>query len=125
MSNTKIIIILVVIVVALLGVSFLTKKGPEQAYANLDEFAQCLASKQVTMYGAEWCPHCKNEKARFGDSFKYVPYVECPDNPQLCVDKGVTGFPTWVLSDGTKLVGEQGLERLSSAASCPLVPNAE
>jgi len=40
-----------------------------------DTFAKCLASKNLTMYGTIWCSHCKAEKARFGDSFKYVPYV--------------------------------------------------
>jgi hypothetical protein len=86
----------------------------------LDAFAKCLAAKGVTMYGAEWCTHCKAEKKRFGSSFQYVPYVECPDNPKLCVDKGVEGYPTWILGDGTKLEGEQGLEKLSQVSSCPL-----
>ncbi len=87
---------------------------------HLDAFAQCLAAKGITMYGAEWCPHCKNEKKRFGASWQYVPYVECPDNPKLCLDKGVDGYPTWILGDGTKLEGEQGLENLSRASACPL-----
>lgn len=120
--NKKTIAIIAVVLVAAFGVMYFSARKPAApAYANLDEFAQCLASKQVTMYGAEWCPHCKNEKARFGESFKYVPYVECPDNMQLCLDKGIKGYPTWILADGTKLEGEQGLERLSQASSCELV----
>ncbi|MDP2704387.1 MAG: protein disulfide isomerase family protein [bacterium] len=99
---------------------------PKSAYGNLDEFAKCLAEKEVTMYGADWCPHCQNEKNRFGDSFKYVPYVECPDEPKLCIEKGIEGYPTWLLPaqaglpDGTKLVGEQGLEKLSEISGCAL-----
>ncbi|HEU5114816.1 MAG TPA: hypothetical protein VFT82_03550 [Candidatus Paceibacterota bacterium] len=87
---------------------------------SLDAFALCLASKKITMYGAAWCPHCQAEKARFGSSFKYIPYVECPENEKLCIDKGVRGYPTWITEDGTKYEGEQGIEGLAKISSCPL-----
>ena len=41
------------------------QSGSEQANA-LNAFAQCLSEKAVTMYGADWCPHCQNEKNAFG-----------------------------------------------------------
>jgi len=85
-----------------------------------DTFAKCLASKNLTMYGTIWCSHCKAEKARFGDSFKYVPYVECTENPNLCLEKGVEGYPTWIDENGVKYIGEQGLEKLSQISSCEL-----
>lgn len=85
-----------------------------------DVFAQCLASKNLTMYGAVWCSHCKAEKALFGDSFKYVPYVECTENPNLCLEKGVESYPTWIDKNGEKYIGEQGLEKLSQISGCPL-----
>lgn len=89
------------------------KDSPE-----LDEFARCLRDKGVTMYGADWCPHCRNEKNRFGSSFRFVPYVECPDEPDKCLELGIKGYPTWVFQDGRKLEGEQGLEKLSSESGC-------
>ena len=85
-----------------------------------DTFAKCLASKNLTMYGTIWCSHCKAEKARFGDSFKYVPYVECTENPNLCLEKGVESYPTWLDENGGKYIGEQGLEKLSQISSCEL-----
>ncbi len=93
---------------------------PKPASAELDGFAQCLADKEITMYGAAWCVHCKNEKAAFGSSFRLVPYVECPDNIKLCTDKGVNGYPTWIFPDGRKFEGEQGVKRLSDLSDCPL-----
>lgn len=72
------------------------------------------------MYGAEWCSHCQNEKKAFGDSFQYVPYVECPAAPQKCLEKKITGYPTWIFPDGKALIGEQGLSKLSEASSCAL-----
>lgn len=101
------------------GLIFEWKTTPEAgAY---DQFAQCLRDKGATMYGADWCPHCQNQKRMFGDSFKFVPYVECPDDPKRCIAEGVEGYPTWKFQNGAVLSGEQSLERLSSASTCPLI----
>ena len=92
----------------------------EQAPGKFDDFARCLAQKGVTMYGADWCPHCLNEKRAFGSSFKYVPYVECPDEPKKCLAQGINGYPTWIFPDGKKLEGEQGIEKLAQESGCPI-----
>lgn len=105
------------------GVSGSNTTDTQQSVSNLDSFAQCLASKNLTMYGAEWCSHCKKEKSRFGSSFKYVPYVECPENVQLCLAKGVNGYPTWIDAGGTLYEGEQGLEGLAKISGCELPLN--
>jgi hypothetical protein len=73
-----------------------------------DAFAQCLTDKGAVMYGAEWCSHCKAQKAAFGDSFRLIKYVECPDNTQSCIDK-LEGF------DDNKT-----MKQLSDATGCPL-----
>ena len=88
-----------------------------------DQFAQCLTSKRATMFGAAWCLHCREQKAVFGDSFKYINYVECPQNTQSCIDKGVQVFPTWLIGTSTKLEGfveNKTMKELSEAAECPL-----
>ncbi len=64
---------------------------------NKDDFAKCLTEKGWAMYGAEWCAHCKTQKEMFGTSFQYIKYVECPDNIQFCLDKGINGYPTWIV----------------------------
>ncbi len=89
-------------------------------WGNLDAFAQCLAGKEAAMYGADWCPHCQNEKRAFGNSFKFIPYVECPADPRRCLAAGIAGYPTWIFSDGRRLEGEQGLAGLAAASGCPL-----
>lgn len=103
--------------VSLLAISFIQNRSNS---VNLDSFAQCLAEKKITMYGAAWCAHCQNEKKAFGESFRFVPYVECPDNPNVCLAAGIDGFPTWVFPDGRKFKGEQGLQKLSQTSGCPL-----
>jgi hypothetical protein len=90
---------------------------------SYDKFAQCLASKGATMYGAAWCPHCQEQKAAFGTSFKYIKYVECPDNTQLCIDKGIQGYPTWIMGTTTITEGfdkNKTMKELSDATGCPL-----
>jgi glutaredoxin len=122
MNNKKIIfsviglIVLGVIVAVLINL----RKQPVVVSIKYDAFAQCLATKNLTMYGATWCSHCKAQKALFGDSFKYASYVECTENTDLCLQKGIEGYPTWIDASGTKYVGEQSLEKLSSISGCKL-----
>lgn len=118
MQNAKLKIVLVILALALL--IFAWKPGRKESTANLDAFAECLAEKGATMYGADWCPHCQNEKKAFGDSFRIVPYILCPAEPQKCLAVGINGYPTWLFPDGKKLEGEQGLLKLSQESGCPL-----
>jgi len=94
---------------------------------KLDAFAQCIKTKGVTFYGAFWCPHCQAEKARFGSSAKYLPYVECstPDGQgqtQVCKDAGITTYPTWQFGESTttRHEGELELTDLASTTGCML-----
>ena len=62
------------IVIVLAGVYYFIYYKHGHRY---DAFAHCLREKQLTMYGAYWCPHCAEQKELFGGSFSQVPYVEC------------------------------------------------
>ncbi len=88
----------------------------------LDNFAKCLSQKNVKMYGAYWCPHCKNQKELFGTSFKYIQYVECDlggkQNPE-CIKAGIEGYPTWIYNNEKK-AGELSLKELSEWTGCKL-----
>ena len=90
---------------------------------RLDNFAQCLTDRGLVMYGAEWCPHCQNQKKAFGESFRYINYVECPQDPKRCLVAGIEGYPTWMMTNSEKLIGEQKLVDLSRASDCPLPAN--
>ncbi len=95
---------------------------------GLAVFAQCLTQEKVVMYGAYWCPHCKNQKLLFGDDFKHITYVECalPDKTgqtRECIEANVTKYPTWQLSDGTRISGEITLEELQEKTACQLQEN--
>lgn len=119
--NKKFLITLIIILIVL--ITLLVWGGiwsGKKVDPGLETFAQCLASKNITMYGAKWCSHCQKQKADFGASFKYVPYVECPEDTKKCLDLGIQGYPTWIFPDGKKLGGYQELEKLSEASGCEL-----
>jgi hypothetical protein len=116
------IVVVVVIVAVCGGLYFLLRHKHD---ARMDAFARCLGTKGAKMYGAYWCPHCADQKERFGSSFQYAPYVECGikgsrNQAQICTDAGVKRFPTWVFADGARVEGDHPLEFLGEATGCPL-----
>jgi len=118
--NNKILFVIILIFLAIIFAVFYFYKPATTTNAGLDDFAKCLTSKNITMYGTYNCPYCLNEKKAFGSSFQYVSYVECTQDPNKCVDAGILKVPAWIFPDGKKLVGEQGLEKLSQESGCPL-----
>jgi len=124
MSRQNIFFLIIgLLVLGTIATVFLQSGGVTVPTGKYDTFAQCLASKKLTMYGASWCPHCKAQKALFGDSFKYASYVECTTNPNLCLQNGIQGYPTWIDANGQKYEGEQSLEKLSEISGCTLPAN--
>jgi len=108
-------------------VSYSSYQSAKTSFAPgvLDSFAQCIKDKGIIFYGAFWCPHCQATKAEFGTSESKLPYVECstPDGSaqtQVCIDKQITEYPTWVEPDGTRVTGEHTLQELSTDFGCPL-----
>jgi glutaredoxin len=85
---------------------------------NLDAFAQCLTKANVKMFGTATCSHCLAQKKIFGESFKYVQYVDCIASPTMC--SNVAAVPTWLFADGSTLQGEQKLETLAAKTNCSL-----
>ncbi len=84
-----------------------------------DNFAQCLTDKGIKVYGTDWCSYCKKQKGLFGDSFKFVNYVDCDYNKDKCNLEGIQGYPTWKINDES-YPGVQQLERLSQISGCEL-----
>ena len=118
--NSKRIIVIGILILAAIGLVQLYMRSLPLPDPGVEIFAQCLADKGATMYGAAWCPHCQNEKRAFGESFRLIPYVECPQDPQRCIQADIKGYPTWTFPDGRKFEGEQGLQRLSEISGCIL-----
>jgi hypothetical protein len=112
--------IVVAVVVIIFGFIMIRSASAPISSTKYDDFAKCIASKDLTMYGAVWCSHCQDQKRLFGNSFKYAKYVECPDNIKLCTDLGINGYPTWMDASGNKHEGLQSLEKLAEISKCEL-----
>ena len=55
-----------------------------------------LAADGWVFYHVSWCGYCVKQIEQIGASkFSWMPMVECSNNP-VCVDKGITSFPTWL-----------------------------
>lgn len=98
------------------------------AKPQVEKLAQCLANKGAKMYGAFWCAHCQSQKRLFGTSFNKIKYIECslPDGKTQtdeCREAGVSGYPTWEFSDGSRLEGQISLETLAQKTECGEVSN--
>lgn len=94
----------------------------EEVLSATDKFAKCLTDKGVKMYGASWCPHCVNQKNLFGDSVKYMPYVECAEGngqAEVCQQAGIQAYPTWIFEGDKKVSGELSFEKISQYSGCP------
>ena len=124
-------IVLGVLVVGLVGLVTLQANKEPEGPGKYDEFATCLKDKGAIFYGAFWCPHCVAQKKLFGKSAKLLPYVECStadgnSQTQICKDKKIEGYPTWMLSDGTIIPNDTTngagvkLETLAAKTSCVL-----
>lgn len=90
-----------------------------------DSFAKCLAARQAKMYGLYWCPHCLEQKKMFGESFHYVPYVECAikgtnELAPECKVAGAKLFPSWQFGMDPPKEGVLSLEELSDKTGCSL-----
>ncbi|MEK9182474.1 MAG: hypothetical protein AAB809_00155 [Patescibacteria group bacterium] len=126
MTNVKIFFsVIAILIVGTIATVILQSDETPAGPGKYDTFAQCLKDKGAVFYGAFWCPHCQAQKKLFGSSEKLLPYVECSTpngnaQTQVCIDKGITGYPTWEFADGTRLNGEIPLTQLSEKTGCEL-----
>jgi len=113
-----------VLIVAAFGLAYYLGNRSQHKH---DAFAHCLTERGVKMYGAWWCPHCVEQKEKFGASFEYVPYVECGIKgdlhwqAQVCKDENVKHYPTWQFPPtGERVERIFTLQELSDRTGCLL-----
>ncbi len=111
--------ILIVVISIVAYLIFLIAK-PDNTPGKYDSFAQCITSKGAIMYGTNWCPHCQAQKKEFGNSFRYIIFIDCDANKVACDLAGAKGYPTWVFSDATSISGEQDFATLAERTGCSI-----
>jgi hypothetical protein len=113
----KITWVIVVVIIAITSVFFIIS-GWKGKY-DYDSFAKCLTEKGFVMYGTDWCRSCQLQKALFGASFKHINYKNCDINKDVCIEKNIKRYPTWII-DGKYYIGKHSLEVLGKIAGCSL-----
>ncbi len=121
----QVLLCLVVIIIFVIGLGYLANHKAPSKFAG---FAQCLQKNGAEFYGAFWCTHCQAQEASFVMSRESLEtlglYKEC-SNPnkvqnQLCNDKKIENYPTWIFKDGSRLTGEIPLATLAEKTQCVL-----
>ena len=120
MKISKNLLIIVMIILAVIVMTFVVRY---LSYKNYDNLAKCLTQKGVKMYGAYWCPHCIAQKKMFGSSWQYMDYVECEvansrEQAEVCQQVGIGSYPTWVFPEGQRIEREISIDNLAKLSGC-------
>ena len=108
-----------------IGLAALASPSPAHAW-TVEDFGRCLTRNGEVVYGASWCPHCRNQRLMLGEAMSQVRYVECAvegdpgQSTSACRDAGVHSYPTWIFADGSRASGELPVERLAAKTGCAL-----
>ena len=132
-SNSSVLISVSIAIASFTGISALTfapqlispaiaqDAAPEvttTSSANQISLAKHLRKSGAKLYTVFWCPHCHNQKHRFGkDAASQLDVIECDGrgvNPQaqLCAAKKIRGYPTWEIN-GKRYAGDRSLASLA------------
>lgn len=91
---------------------------------NPTTLAQCLAVKDIKVYGAYPCAQCEQQRQVFGKAWAYIHYIDCSDEqgvripkPQ-CRGEHIRTLPTWVFPDNLRAEGVISLEKLEEISGC-------
>lgn len=83
----------------------------------LNRLAKHLAQSGMVLYGSYNCADCLSQQDLFGESAKYLNYVECDStrsdaNTEECLGQKIETYPTWIYQ-GEKYPGIQSLADLA------------
>ena len=117
-SYKKIFIITsIVLIIALSALSVNSFIKNSKTPGEYDDFAKCLTEKGAVIYGNDYCQYTIKQLNFFGKSKKYLNYVKCIDNEELCNKKGVETTPTWEIN-GKMYPQVQTFEALAGFSGC-------
>ena len=93
--------------------------------ADVRGFVECIRDSGAEYYGAHWCPYCRKQNKLFGAEARYLPYVECSSkdgNRQLQRCSHISGYPTWIFADGTRVSSVLSVAELTAYTGCAVKP---
>jgi len=115
LKNYLVLVLLLIAIGIFSYTIYLRNKGPGQ----YDDLAKCLTEKGAIIYGNDFCQFTARQLNSFGKSERYLKYVKCAANQQLCDSKDIRITPTWEIS-GKMYSGIQSFEKLAELTGCKL-----
>ncbi len=106
---------LFIITLIIFGITVYSQVKKPGLYEN---FTKCLTDKAI-IYGNDFCSYTNQQMNMFGKAKKYLSYVKCIDNEELCNSKGVKITPTWEIN-GKTYQGVQSFETLARLTECEI-----
>ena len=87
---------------------------------QIDEDLVGCISKQATLYTQNGCLFCEKQKKLFGGSYENLSYIDCTKEENLynCTHTDLRATPTWVLNNGTSLIGVYEIKELKEMFKC-------
>ena len=111
--------VLIAVLLIAIGLISYTFYFKSQKPGEYDNFARCLTEKGAVIYGNDFCQYTNKQLNDFGKSDKYLKYVKCADNKELCDSKNVKITPTWEINK-EMYEGIQSYDRLSQLSGCEI-----
>lgn len=122
--------ILIIVIASLCVLAIVNRRTPSNSSTDPTQnqsltedkwvaLAKALTAQGAKLYGASWCSHCQEQKAMFGDAWKYISYVECADEKypnrqtDACAAARIESYPTWIFGDGIRKEGAVPYEELA------------
>ena len=79
------------------------------------KLAKCLSSKGAELYCSIYSVDCENQMSFFGSASKFVQYVECGKNMELC--RNIREVPAWYVNK-SPYYGLRNVSELRELSGC-------
>jgi hypothetical protein len=124
MKHGKRIVVSFSILIVLIGVFFVVTNNVSK-YNGLSvsngetKFQKCLSTQDIKLFINTESTDESIKNTGLFDNIQYFKIQNCFTNNQICLDNGVSDFPTWIIN-GNKYSGDITESQLSEYTSCSL-----
>jgi len=121
-GNKKWVVIALIVIALIFSIKTIIPEPNPNPNNFSNQIISCL-DNQYTMYGTEWCAHCRNQKNTLGKVIVDVSYIDCDKNMAQCEGKGITGYPFNVMfhkdtEELSTIAGEIEVSKILKLTGC-------
>lgn len=83
------------------------------------EFKNCLSEKNIILYINTENPDVTLKEIKLNEYLSSIKIFNCLRNNDLCQEKNINNFPTWIIDDN-KIENDISLEELKEYSKCKM-----